>query len=47
MLNILIVYATREGQTEKLARRLATVLRERGDAPELVDTGATWELLKT
>jgi len=38
MLNILIVYATREGQTEKIARRLAMVLRERGDAPELVDS---------
>jgi menaquinone-dependent protoporphyrinogen oxidase len=38
MMNILIVYATRQGQTEKIARRLATVLRERGDAPKLVDT---------
>jgi menaquinone-dependent protoporphyrinogen oxidase len=38
MMNILIVYATRQGQTEKIASRLATVLRERGDAPKLVDT---------
>jgi menaquinone-dependent protoporphyrinogen oxidase len=37
-MNILIVYATREGQTEKIARRLATVLRERGDASALIDT---------
>ena len=38
MMNILIVYATRQGQTEKIARRLATVLREHGEAPRLVDT---------
>jgi len=38
MMRILIAYATKEGQTEKIARRLATVLRERGDAPHLLDT---------
>jgi menaquinone-dependent protoporphyrinogen oxidase len=37
MMNILIVYATRQGQTGKIARRLASVLRERGDAPTLFD----------
>jgi len=36
-MNILIVYATRQGQTEKIARRLSTVLRERGDEAQLVD----------
>lgn len=38
MANVLIVYATREGQTRKIARRIADVLCERGHATELVDT---------
>jgi menaquinone-dependent protoporphyrinogen oxidase len=37
MANILIVYATREGQTEKIARRLAETLAARGHTPELFD----------
>lgn len=37
MANILIAYATRRGQTEKIARRLADGLRSRGHAPELVN----------
>jgi len=37
MANILIVYATRQGQTEKIARRIATVLRAQGHAAELFD----------
>jgi menaquinone-dependent protoporphyrinogen oxidase len=35
--NVLIVYATREGQTEKVARRIADVFRSRGHSPELID----------
>lgn len=38
MANTLIAYATRHGQTEKVAHRVAGVLRSRGDAPELLDT---------
>jgi menaquinone-dependent protoporphyrinogen oxidase len=37
MANILIVYATREGQTEKIARRLAETLAARGHTAELFD----------
>ncbi len=37
MANALIVYATREGQTEKVARRIANVLRSSGSAVDLVD----------
>lgn len=37
MANILIVYATREGQTEKIARRMATTLREAAHSAELLD----------
>ncbi len=37
MPNVLIVYATREGQTEKIARRIADVIRSRGSAVVLVD----------
>ena len=38
MANTLIAYATRHGHTEKVARRVAGVLRARGHSPELVDT---------
>ncbi len=34
---VLIVYATRDGQTRKVARRIADVLRSRGHAAETVD----------
>jgi len=37
MAKILIVYATREGQTEKIAQHMATVLRSRGDTVDLID----------
>jgi menaquinone-dependent protoporphyrinogen oxidase len=37
MASTLIVYATREGQTEKVARRIADVLRSRGSAVDLAD----------
>ncbi|HXX31955.1 MAG TPA: flavodoxin domain-containing protein [Myxococcaceae bacterium] len=37
MASALIVYATREGQTEKIAQRIATVLRARGHVAELLD----------
>jgi menaquinone-dependent protoporphyrinogen oxidase len=37
MASTLIVYATREGQTEKVARRIADVFRSRGSAVDLVD----------
>ena len=35
--SILVVYATREGQTRKVAERIATVLRGSGHVVELVD----------
>jgi menaquinone-dependent protoporphyrinogen oxidase len=37
MANVLIVYATREGQTEKIAKRLAEVIRNHDDEVTLVD----------
>lgn len=37
MTDILIVYATREGQTEKVARRLADCLKSGGAGVQLVD----------
>lgn len=37
MNTILIVYATREGQTQKIAERIATDIRAQGHAAELVD----------
>lgn len=37
MADILIVYATREGQTEKIARHMSEVLRGRGDAVQLLN----------
>jgi menaquinone-dependent protoporphyrinogen oxidase len=38
---ILVAYATREGQTEKIARRIASVLHVEGHRVELVDTDRT------
>jgi menaquinone-dependent protoporphyrinogen oxidase len=38
MSNVLIAYATRQGQTEKIARRIAQTLRESGHEPRLLDT---------
>lgn len=38
MANILIAYTTREGQTEKIARRIAATLREAAHTVELLDT---------
>jgi menaquinone-dependent protoporphyrinogen oxidase len=35
MSSVIVVYASREGQTEKIARRIATVLRDQGHAVEL------------
>jgi menaquinone-dependent protoporphyrinogen oxidase len=40
MSSVLIVYATGEGQTEKIARRIATTLEGAGHATELFDTGS-------
>jgi menaquinone-dependent protoporphyrinogen oxidase len=37
MANVLIAYATREGQTEKIARRVAQTLAAQGHAGELFD----------
>jgi len=37
MLNVLIVFATREGQTQKIARRMAETLRALGHNVELYD----------
>jgi len=37
MQNVLIVYATREGQTARIARHIADTLAAQGHAPELVD----------
>jgi menaquinone-dependent protoporphyrinogen oxidase len=37
MSNALIVYATREGQTHKVAQRIADVLRAEGHTPHLLD----------
>jgi menaquinone-dependent protoporphyrinogen oxidase len=37
MANILLVYATRHGQTEKIARRLASVLTSHGHSADLFD----------
>jgi menaquinone-dependent protoporphyrinogen oxidase len=37
MANVLVVYATREGQTRKVAERIATTLRSSGHAVELLD----------
>lgn len=37
MANVLLVYATQEGQTGKIARRLAETLRAEGHAVELFD----------
>jgi len=37
MANVLIVYATKEGQTEKIARRVAGTLAAAGHRAELVD----------
>ena len=37
MANVLIVYATREGQTEKIARRMAEAIRAEGHDAELFD----------
>jgi menaquinone-dependent protoporphyrinogen oxidase len=43
MANTLIAYATRHGHTERIARRVAGVLRSRGHASELVNTDdANW-----
>jgi menaquinone-dependent protoporphyrinogen oxidase len=41
MANILIVYATREGQTEKVARRIAGALVLQGHTAELFDADQT------
>lgn len=38
MANVLIAYATREGQTEKIARRMAEAVRADGHDAELFDT---------
>ena len=38
MANVLIVHATRHGQTTKIARRMEAVLRREGHAVQLVDT---------
>jgi menaquinone-dependent protoporphyrinogen oxidase len=37
MMNIVIVYATREGQTKKIAEHMATWLRSRGDTADVID----------
>jgi menaquinone-dependent protoporphyrinogen oxidase len=37
MSNVLIVYATNEGQTFKVAKRIADVLRAEGHSPQLLD----------
>ncbi|HEY3500587.1 MAG TPA: flavodoxin domain-containing protein [Polyangiaceae bacterium] len=38
MASILVVYATKEGQTEKIARRITDTLRHEGHTVDLVDT---------
>lgn len=38
MANVLIVHATRHGQTTKIARRMEAVLRRKGHAVQVVDT---------
>jgi menaquinone-dependent protoporphyrinogen oxidase len=38
MSNVLVTYATRQGQTEKIARRIAETLRKSGHEPFLVNT---------
>jgi menaquinone-dependent protoporphyrinogen oxidase len=37
MSNVIVIYASREGQTEKVARRMATVLQEKGHTVALFD----------
>jgi menaquinone-dependent protoporphyrinogen oxidase len=37
-MNFLIVYATREGQTQKIAEHMVTWLRSRGDTADVIDT---------
>ncbi len=37
MANLLIVYASKEGQTEKIAQRMAEAVREQGHDAELLD----------
>lgn len=39
-MNVLIVYATSEGQTQKIAERTATLVRERGHQVDLRDSAA-------
>jgi menaquinone-dependent protoporphyrinogen oxidase len=39
--NLLIVYGTNEGQTRKIARRIADVARELGHAADVVDSAAS------
>ena len=41
MANVLIAYASHDGQTRKIAERIATVLRVRSHLVELVDLGRT------
>ena len=41
MANVLVAYATHDGQTRKIAERIATVVRARGHVVELVDLGRT------
>ena len=40
MADVLICYATGEGQTARVAERLAATLRDRGHGPTVVDLGA-------
>jgi menaquinone-dependent protoporphyrinogen oxidase len=40
MANLLVLYATREGQTAKIARRIAEVVRTAGHRAELADAEA-------
>ena len=39
-MNVLIVYGTTEGQTQKIAEWTATRIRERGHQAELLDSAA-------
>lgn len=45
-MNVLIVYGTTEGQTEKISARAATRIRERGHQVELLDSTALASDLK-
>ena len=44
MANVLVVYATHDGQTRKIAERMATVLRIHRHVVELLDASVSREV---